>query len=36
MLADLGLWYGTSPSTYATQVKGLQVYAALPKSDVSL
>ena len=35
MLADIGLWYGTSPSKPATQVKGLQVYSILPKLDAS-
>ena len=35
MLADPGLWHGTSPSTPTMQVKGLWVYAAPPKLDAS-
>ena len=35
MLANLGLWNGTSPSTPTTQVKGLQVYTMPPKLNAS-
>ena len=35
MLANLGLWNGTSPSTPTMQIKGLWAYTMTPKSDAS-